>query len=235
MSRQSPSHLRFSSATLLPTVFRRNGTFFGGIVVSLVGRVRFFKSSLAKFLGFFLPRGHELWWVNFFGNMQQNDPGQPNEKGNLFQMTDLLQEKIGFLVLFFIGWNHFWDEKNSCGPQLFFVDETHGIFTASNLAETGWNIAITGRFGPPFGTEKTRATLSSVWHRGLRGKPGNCAGGLEDDLCTRCQLVAGFFWGERCQCTKFCCPTWRWWLWWCLWCFHCLSFVVENWPKTVWK
>ena len=28
MSRQSPSHLRFSSATLLPTVFRRNGIFF---------------------------------------------------------------------------------------------------------------------------------------------------------------------------------------------------------------
>lgn len=29
MSRQSPSHLKFSSATLLPTVFRRNGIFLG--------------------------------------------------------------------------------------------------------------------------------------------------------------------------------------------------------------
>ena len=33
--------------------------------------------------------------------------------------------------------------------------------------------------------KKTLELGSVFWPRGLRGKPGNCAGGLEDDLCTR--------------------------------------------------
>ena len=86
------------------------------------GGFGFLKSSLVNFLG--RPRGHELCFlVNFFGNMQQTDPVQPNEKGSPFKKKKLIsfnKRLFFFWRCFFIGFSSFLDEKTAA-PRLFLV------------------------------------------------------------------------------------------------------------------
>ena len=49
----------------------------------------------------------------------------------------------------------------------------------------------------------SKLSRNSERQRGLRGKPGNCAGGLEDDLCTRCHN-ADFLGGVVFSLLEFC-------------------------------